>query len=103
MALPIFEVFVLISTVPNLSLSPSFLIYLLCVRQTWKTQLIPKMFLWGVNLLYFENIVLLICMVSYFGVIREELSLGGEGGGPAKIVRARMSGGGCSYVSVRMP
>ena len=42
-------------------------------------------------------------MVSYFGVIREELTLGGECGGPAKIVQARMRGGGGSYVNVRMP
>ena len=40
LALPIFEAFVRILLIPNLSLNQTLLTFLLCVRQTWMTQFI---------------------------------------------------------------
>ena len=49
LALQIFEAFVLILLIANLSLNQTFLTFLLYVRQTWLTKLILPIFLWGVN------------------------------------------------------
>ena len=48
LALRIFEAFIQILLIVNLSLNQTLLIFLLCVRQTWMTQLILAISLWGV-------------------------------------------------------
>ena len=55
LALSVFVVFVRILLNVNLSLNHTLLTFLFYVSQTWKTQLIQAIFLWGV-------IFLLICM-----------------------------------------
>ena len=47
LALWIFEVFIWILLIANLSLNQTLLTFLLCVRQTWMTQLILEISLWG--------------------------------------------------------
>ena len=47
LALQIFEAFVLILLTVDLSLSQTLLTFLLCMRQTWRTQLILAISLWG--------------------------------------------------------
>ena len=58
----------LLSFVLNItfSLNQTPLTFLLYVRQTWMTQLILAIYLWGVIFLQFEKILLLICMVLKF-------------------------------------
>ena len=46
LALPLFEIFVLISLDVNLSLNQILLVFWLYLRQTWKTQLISQQFLY---------------------------------------------------------
>ena len=48
LALQIFEAFVRILLIVNLSLNQTLLTFLLCVRQTWMTQLILAIYLWEV-------------------------------------------------------
>ena len=48
LALRIFEAFVRILLIVNLSLNQTLLTFLLCVRQTWMTQLILAVSLWEV-------------------------------------------------------
>ena len=48
LALQIFEAFVLILLTVDLSLSQTLLTFLLCMRQTWRTQLILAISLWEV-------------------------------------------------------
>ena len=54
--LPIFNVFVWNLLVVNLSLNQTLLIFLLYMRQTWKTWLIQAISLWGVICLLYERI-----------------------------------------------
>ena len=54
--LPVFNVFVWNLLVVNLSLNQTLLIFLLYMRQTWKTWLIQAISLWGVILLLLERI-----------------------------------------------
>ena len=63
LALRIFEAFVRILLIANLSLNQTLLTFLLCVRQTWMTQLILAISLWEVIFLWSERILALICMV----------------------------------------
>ena len=65
-ALRIFEAFVQVLLIVNLSLNQTLLTFLLGVRQTWMTQLILAISLWEVIFLWFERILILICMVSQF-------------------------------------
>ena len=51
LALRIFEAFVRILLIVNLSLNQTLLKFLLCVRQTWMTQLILAISLWEINFL----------------------------------------------------
>ena len=48
LASQIFEAFVPILLIPNLSLNQTLLTFLLCVRQTWMTQLILAISVWEV-------------------------------------------------------
>ena len=66
LALRIFEAFIRILLIVNLSLNQTLLTFLLCVRQTWMTQLIMAICLWEVILLHSKRILVLICMVSQF-------------------------------------
>ena len=66
LALRIFEVFVRILLIVNLSLNQTLLAFLLYVRQTWMTQLILVISLWEVIFLKSERILVLICMVLMF-------------------------------------
>ena len=54
--LPIFNVFVSNLLFVNLSLNQTLLIFLLYMRQTWKTWLIQAISLWGVICLLYERI-----------------------------------------------
>ena len=49
MALRIFKVFVWVFLTVNLSLNQTLLTFFLCVRQTWMTQLILSISLWGLS------------------------------------------------------
>ena len=66
LALWIFEAFVQILLIVNLSLNQTLLTFLLCVRQTWMTQLILAISLWQVIFLEYKRTLVLICMVSQF-------------------------------------
>ena len=59
LALQIFEAFVRILLIVNLSLNQTLLTFLLCVRQTWMTQLILAISLWEVIFLWSERILVL--------------------------------------------
>ena len=65
LALRIFKAFIPIFFIANLSLNQTLLTFLLCVRQTWMTQLILAISLRG-YLSLIERILVLICMVSQF-------------------------------------
>ena len=60
------EVVILIFLVVDFSLNQILLVFLLYVRQIWKTQWTVAISLWGVIFLWFERILLLICMVLHF-------------------------------------
>ena len=60
LALPVFEVYVQISLDVNFSLNQTLFTFLLYVRQTWMTQLVLAIFLWGVIFLQSERIPFLI-------------------------------------------
>ena len=66
LALRIFEAFVRILLIANLSLNQTLLTFLLYVRQTKMTQLILAISPWEVIFLYSEKILVLLCMVSQF-------------------------------------
>ena len=66
LALRIFEAFVRILLIVNLSLNQTLLTFLLYVRQTKMTQLILAISPWEVIFLYSEKILVLLCMVSQF-------------------------------------
>ena len=62
LALWIFEAFVRILLIVNLSLNETLLTFLLCVRQNWMTRLILAISRWAVIFLSSEKILVLICM-----------------------------------------
>ena len=65
LALPKFEAFVPILLILNLSLNQNLLPFLLYVRQTWMTELVLAISLWGIISLSSERILVLISMVSH--------------------------------------
>ena len=66
LALQIFETFIGILLLANLSLNQTLLTFLLYVRQSKMTQLILAISPWEVIFLYSEKILVLLCMVSQF-------------------------------------
>ena len=66
LALRIFEAFVRILWNVNHSSNQTLLIFLLYVKQTWMTEFILAISLWGVILLKSEMILLFPCMVLQF-------------------------------------
>ena len=63
LALQILEAFIPILLNVNLSLNQTLLTFLLYVRQTWVSQLILAVSLWGAIFFQSKKILLLICMV----------------------------------------
>lgn len=66
LTLLIFEVFVLISLVINLSLNETLTIFLLYGKQNWMTQLILATSLWDTTFISFETFMLLTCKILKF-------------------------------------
>ena len=66
LVLQIFEVFIWILLNANLPSNQTLLAFLLYARQTWMTQLLLAISLWGLIFLHFERVLLLIWTVLQF-------------------------------------